>query len=230
MYEDYKATRKKKEDDFKQQIPLTKDIVEELGIPNLAAPGYEADDIIATFARKYQQNPDLKIDIYSADKDLKQLLAPNVFTIDPMREILTDTDAFVKEFNFQPEHILDYLSLVGDSSDNIKWVAGIWPKKASDLIIKYQTVENIYDHIDEITGDVKQKLIDGKESAIQSKQLIQLHTVAGIEETNIENFKLKPDFDHYKNVLVNNHNFHSIEKAINELKRKYETPQQQSLF
>jgi len=120
MYEDYKATRKKKEDDFKQQIPLTKDIVEELGIPNLAAPGYEADDIIATFARKYQQNPDLKIDIYSADKDLKQLLAPNVFTIDPMREILTDTDAFVKEFNFQPEHILDYLSLVGDSSDNIK--------------------------------------------------------------------------------------------------------------
>jgi len=120
MYEDYKATRKKMEDDFKQQIPLTKDIVEELGIPNLAAPGYEADDIIATFARKYQQNPDLKIDIYSADKDLKQLLAPNVFTIDPMREILTDTDAFVKEFNFQPEHILDYLSLVGDSSDNIK--------------------------------------------------------------------------------------------------------------
>ena len=120
MYEDYKATRKKMEDDFKQQIPLTKQIVEELGIPALAAPGYEADDIIATFARKYQKNPDLKIDIYSADKDLKQLLAPNVFTIDPMREIHTDTAAFVKEFNFQPEHILDYLSLVGDSSDNIK--------------------------------------------------------------------------------------------------------------
>lgn len=129
MYEDYKATRKKMEDDFKQQIPLTKQIVEELGIPALAAPGYEADDIIATLARKYGNksdpaNPnsgaDLKIDIYSADKDLKQLLAPNVFTIDPMREILTDTDAFVREFNFQPEHILDYLSLVGDSSDNIK--------------------------------------------------------------------------------------------------------------
>jgi len=73
-------------------------------------------------------------------------------------------------------------------------------------------------------------LIDGRESALQSKQLIQLHTVPEAESTEIANFKLKPDFDHYKNVLVNNHNFHSIEKAINELKKKYETPEQLSLF
>lgn len=229
-YPEYKANRKKMEDDFKHQIPITQKIVQELGIPNISAPGYEADDIIATFVHKYKENPDLMIDIYSSDKDLKQLLAPNVFAVDPMKGITIKTEDFVREFNFNPENILDYLSLVGDSSDNIKWVAGIWPKKASDLIVKYQTIDNIYAHIDEITGDVKQRLLDDKESAYQSRDLITLHTVKEVESTTIENFTLKMDFPHFKNVLVNQNNFHSIQKTLDELQKRFETPQQQSLW
>jgi len=94
----------------------------------------------------------MSIDIYSSDKDLKQLLRNNVFEIDPIKGIKTDTKLFLQEFMFEPRYILDYLALVGDSSDNIKGIAGIGPKQASELIKKYQTLDGIYAHIDEITG------------------------------------------------------------------------------
>lgn len=229
-YPEYKANRKKMEDDFKNQIPITKAIVEELWIPNIAAPWYEADDIIATLVRKYKENKELNIDIYSSDKDLKQLLDSNVFAVDPMKNVTTNTESFFQEYHFQPENILDYLALVGDSSDNIKWVAWIWPKKAEDLIVKYQNIDNIYAHIDEITWDVQTKLIEGKESAYHSRDLIQLTKVEDVFNTNIENFKIKLDFQHLKNVLVKNHNFNSMEKIIEEVRKKYEDPQQMSLF
>jgi DNA polymerase-1 len=85
----------------------------------------------------YKTDPDLVIDIYSSDKDLKQLLDHNVFCIDPMKNNRVDTKQFMQEFLFAPTLMLDYLALVGDSSDNIPGVAGIGPKKASDLIKKY---------------------------------------------------------------------------------------------
>lgn len=119
-FPEYKANRKKMDDDFRHQIPVTKQIVEEMSIPFLSVDGYEADDVIASIVRKFQDIPDLSIDIYSADKDLKQLLAPNVFAIDPIKNIKTDTKLFLQEFLFEPRYILDYLALVGDSSDNIK--------------------------------------------------------------------------------------------------------------
>ncbi len=230
MYAEYKANRKKMEDDFKQQIPLTKQIVEELWIPNITVEWYEADDIIATLARKYKSIEGMKIDIYSADKDLKQLIESNVYTTDQMRAITTNFDRFVLEFDFEPKYILDYLSLIWDASDNVKGVAWIWPKKASTLIIKYKTIENIYDHIEEITWDVKQKLLDGKESAFQSKELITLLNVEEAENTTIEDFKLSPEFDKYRDILIKQYSFNSLEKSIKELQKKYETPTQESLF
>jgi DNA polymerase-1 len=84
-YPEYKANRKKMDDDFKSQIPLTQEIVNQLGIPNLVVNTYEADDIIATLANNLKINSDLIIDIYSSDKDLKQLIDNNVFCIDPMK-------------------------------------------------------------------------------------------------------------------------------------------------
>ena len=84
-YPEYKANRKKMDDDFKNQVPVTKEIVEKLGIPNLVMPGYEADDIIYTLTEKYGKDKNLIIDIYSSDKDLKQLLDDNVFCLDAMK-------------------------------------------------------------------------------------------------------------------------------------------------
>jgi DNA polymerase-1 len=150
VYAEYKANRKKMDDDFKHQIPLTKAIVQEVGIPNITVDTYEADDIIATLVKTYKNTLDLVIDIYSSDKDLKQLLDVNVFEVDPMKGITVDTKFFLQEFMFEPIYILDYLALVGDSADNIKGVPGIGPKQASELIKQYKTIDNIYAHIDEV--------------------------------------------------------------------------------
>lgn len=229
-YPEYKANRKKMDDDFKNQIPWTQEIVEKLSIPNIVVPTYEADDIIYTLAKKYGQDTDVQIDIYSSDKDLKQLLADNVFCIDAMKGIATTIPLFVKEYGFEPKHILEYLALIGDSADNIKGVNGIWPKKASDLIQKYQTIENIYSHIDEITGDVKQKLIDGKEDAYKSRGLIELKEVQDVKDSALEYFKLELDFVNYKKVLVEEYHFASFDKTIDELKKKLQSPVQVGLF
>jgi len=119
-FTEYKANRKKMDDDFKNQIPWTQEIVEKLSIPNIVVPTYEADDIIYTLAKKYGQDTDIQIDIYSSDKDLKQLLAENVFCIDAMRGITTTVPLFIKEYGFEPKYILEYLALIGDAADNIK--------------------------------------------------------------------------------------------------------------
>lgn len=229
-YPEYKANRKKMDDDFKHQIPVTKDIVDQLWIPSLIVPTYEADDIIYTLAMKYKADTTMMIDIYSWDKDLKQLLAPNVFCVDSMKGIKTTTEAFIKEYGFDPIYILDYLALVGDSADNIKWITWIWPKKASDLIQKYQTIDNIYLHIDEITWDIKQKLIDGKDDAYTSRGLIELKPITEIEHTDLKNFALQLDFPTYKKVLVDECHFNSFEKTIDELKKKLQNPVQTGLF
>lgn len=218
------------DDDFRHQIPVTKEIVKELGIPFLSIDGYEADDIIASIVRKHQDEPNMSIDIYSSDKDLKQLLKNNVFEIDPIKWITTDTKLFLQEFMFEPKYILDYLALIGDSSDNIKWVAGIGPKQASDLIKKYQDLDGIYAHIDEVSGWLKQKLIDGKEDAYRSRDLIQLHTVPGVETMTLDQFVLPLDFTKMKDILVKRYGFQSFEKVIDEMKKKMESPVQMWLF
>ncbi|MCF7834530.1 5'-3' exonuclease [Candidatus Gracilibacteria bacterium] len=229
-FPEYKANRKKMEDDFKRQIPLTQELTNALGIPNLVVDTYEADDIIATLTKKYKSDQDLIIDIYSSDKDLKQLLDRNVFCIDPLKGIRTDTKLFLQEFMFDPKYILDYLALTGDSADNIKGVAGIGPKKASELIKKYNDIDGIYSHIDEISGDIKDKLIQNKEEAYTSRDLIQLHDIETLNEETISNFKLDLDFNKYKKILIEEYGFNSFEKPLNELKKKFETPTQNSLF
>lgn len=229
-FPEYKANRKKMDDDFIHQIPLTKQIVEELWIPFMTVDGYEADDIIASLVRKYQNEEDIIIDVYSSDKDLKQLLKSNVFEVDPIKWTRTDTKLFLQEFLFDPEYMLDYLSLIGDSADNIKGVSGIGPKQASELIKSYQTLDNIYAHIDDITGGLKQKLLDGKEDAYRSKDLIQLHTIPEIDKVALDQFKLSLDFDQTKKVLVQRYGFQSFEKLLDELKKKMMNPVQMGLF
>jgi len=229
-YPEYKANRKKMDDDFKNQVPVTKDIVEKLGIPNLVMPGYEADDIIYTLVEKYSKDKNLIIDIYSSDKDLKQLLDDNVFCLDAMKWVRTDTKLFLQEFMFEPKYILDYLALVGDASDNIKGINGIWPKKASDLIKKYQTIDNIYAHIDEISGEVKEKLVNEKEAAYKSRDLIVLRKIDEVEKYNLDNFKMEIDFEKFKKVLAGEYGFASFEKWLDDLKKKLYLPQQTGLF
>jgi DNA polymerase-1 len=98
QFPDYKAQRKKMEDDFKDQIPLLRQIVEELGIPSVAIPGYEADDILASFVWKYKTHPDVELYLYSGDKDLKQVLDDHVFIMDPIKNVPYSKHDFMNEF------------------------------------------------------------------------------------------------------------------------------------
>ena len=144
-YEEYKANRKKMEDEFKSQIPLVKELVNALWIPNITAPWYEADDIVSTLVSNYKDIPGLYLQVYTSDKDLKQFLAENIQIQDSLKNQTTSLLDFEKEYGFEPKRIVDYLALIWDAADNIKWVSWIGPKKALTLVQKYFLITyNIY--------------------------------------------------------------------------------------
>lgn len=230
QFPDYKGTRKKLEDEFKIQMPLVKTITETLGLPNLAAPGYEADDIIGTIVHAYKNDPDLNIQVYSSDKDLKQLLQPNITIIDPLKNQTTTLQDFELEWWFAPESIVDYLALIGDNADNIKGVAGIWPKKALDLIQIFGTIEEIYENLHLVQGEIKNKLISGKEDAFFSKKLIQLIPVPELDQISLEKYKLNLELENWERILIEERGFTGFKKFFEERKKKKTQPQQLGLF
>lgn len=227
-FEAYKANRIKLPDEFKRQIKAIKRITEELEIPALEMPWYEADDIIATLVKPC--DPELLYTVVSSDKDLKQLICQNVVQYDAMKEKTTDVQAFEEEFWFPPEQMLDYLALIGDSSDNVPWIPGIWPKSATDLIKKYGTLENIYEHLDECSPAVKEKLINGKESGFKSKHLIGLRQVPWMEGYDLEKFRFKLNTELCEKILIDERKFVSLQKHITPYKKEQYGGQQESLF
>lgn len=229
QYPEYKANRTKTPDDFKRQIPIIQEIVNKLKIPSLIAPGYEADDIIYSVAKKFWTQADMNVSIYSADKDLKQLLWEYVDIIDPMKNRRIKVKDFLQEFLFEPIYIVDYLALIGDSADNIKWVNKIGPKTAIKLVQEFKSLDNIYDNLDNIDEAVRNKLINGKKEAFESKKLIQLLDVPDLK-LELEDNKLVLDFFEYEDILVKETGLYSMSKVIQDLKNKFNTPEQTSLF
>ncbi|MBR4790262.1 MAG: DNA polymerase I [Treponema sp.] len=177
MYPEYKATRNKTPEDLHAQIPWICDILETLGIPTLQCDGYEADDIIATVAKKCgEQGATCKI--LSGDKDLMQLVDDNTLILKPESGAqtwkLTDADGVSAEWGVPPAQLLDLLSLYGDTADNVPGVHGVGVKTAAKLLADYKDLDGIYAHIEEIKGALHQKLVDGKENAYFSQKLIRL--------------------------------------------------------
>ncbi len=227
--EDYKATRVSMPDEFKWQMRMIKELVAQLQIPALEIPGFEADDIIATVSKTYQKRHDMGVKIVSSDKDLKQLLTDGVVMYDAMKNITTDQKSFQQEYGFPPASMLDYLTLVGDSSDNIKGVTWIGAKWAAKLVQEYHTIDNIYANIDKINGSIKDKLLAWKEQAYASKTLVTLMDTPGCD-TPLERRHCAYDFDMMKRILVEEYAFHSLEKIIDELKKQRQGGEQLSLF
>ena len=177
MYPEYKATRNKTPEDLHAQIPWICDILETLGIPTLQCDGYEADDIIATVAKKCcEQGATCKI--LSGDKDLMQLVDDNTLILKPESGAqtwkLTDANGVSAEWGVTPSQLLDLLSLYGDTADNVPGVHGVGVKTAAKLLADYKDLDGIYAHIEEIKGALHQKLVDGKENAYFSQKLIRL--------------------------------------------------------
>jgi DNA polymerase-1 len=193
-------------------------------------PWYEADDIIYSLVEKFKNDKNLTITILSSDKDLRQFLDWwNIIIIDPQRLKKIDKLEFIKKYWFEPKYIVDWLALVGDSSDNIPWVKWIGEKIATELIKKYKTIENIYHHLDTIPEKIRKKLIEWKEYAFKSKQLIKLLKVPWIENYKLSNFQINIDFDKLKKILIEEKGFKSFEKNLEELKKIY-SAKQMSLF
>ncbi len=176
-YADYKAGRKKMPDELVPQIPLLKEVLKQLGVMCVEKEGYEADDIIGTFARLGDENGDSTV-IITGDRDSFQLITENThvwFTKKGISDILELTPDNLKEnYGVEPYQVCDLKALMGDSSDNIPGVAGIGEKTAVSLIDKYGSLDGLYEHTDELKGKQQEKIVNGKESAYESQFLVTI--------------------------------------------------------
>ena len=182
-YESYKDGRAKTPDDLKIQMPYAREILDAMGIKYFELEPYEADDIIGTLSKKVLEDKKFNGTIISSDKDLLQLINEEVDVklLKQKDYIRYNRDVFYNEYGFEPIRMIDYKALAGDSSDNIKGVGGIGDKTAISLLQKYDTIENLYDHIDEIKGKTKEKLELDKESAYISKELATIYLEVPID-------------------------------------------------
>jgi len=170
----YKANRPPCPEDLKPQFSIVRQSAESLNLPILEKVGFEADDIIATIAKKSAAEG-YEVLIVSSDKDLMQLVTENIFMYDAMKSKFIGIPEVTEKFLVGPEKVLDILSLMGDSSDNVPGVRGIGPKTAAELIQQFGNLENIFLHLDEIKQEKRRQLLsDGAENAILSKSLIRL--------------------------------------------------------
>ncbi|QCI28571.1 DNA polymerase I [Caminibacter pacificus] len=189
IFKDYKANRPEAPEDLKVQLPIAIDLIKEMGFKMIEIPGYESDDIIASLAKK-AASQGIKVKIVSHDKDMYQLIDDDKIVIfDPIKKIEINEEKCMEKFGVHPKDFRDFQALVGDSSDNIPGVKGVGVKTAAKLINQYQTLENIYEHIDEIKGALKKKLIEGKENAFLSRELVTLKTDLFDKNLNLEEFK-----------------------------------------
>ncbi len=178
-YPDYKATRKPAPEDLHQQVNQVIEILTAMDIPMFQQVGYEADDIIGTIAKRESAKGN-RVRILSGDKDLMQLVDRNIHMLRPQAKgpgnILFDPAKVEENMGVRPDQIIDYLSLVGDSSDNVPGVTGVGAKGASQYLQKYGTLENLYEHREDLTPKQREKLELGWESAQFSKFLVTLVT------------------------------------------------------
>ena len=184
-YQDYKGTRDKTPSELVEQFGYVRELLDSYGIKYEEHFDYEADDIIGSYA-KLAEKAGLEVIIISGDKDLTQL-ASDTITIYYTRRGVTEVDHYTPEFinekyGLSPEQIIDMKGLMGDKSDNIPGIAGIGEKTAIKLLAEYKTVENVLDNIDNISGKkLKERLAEGKEDALLSKELATIFTEVPVE-------------------------------------------------
>ena len=220
IYDGYKSSRAVMPEDMVPQIQKIKEIIVALEIPLYILPGYEADDIVGTILKKTES---LGIESFAItpDKDYIQLITEKSKIIKPGKTAdkidIIDREKAIEIMGFEPELMIDYLALVGDSSDDIPGVSGIGPKTATPLIIEFGTLENIYKNLENIKSEsVKKKLIKDKEKAFLSKTLATIKTDVPIEFNLKQTEFQKPKLDNVNSIL-NELELKSIILKLNKL-------------
>jgi DNA polymerase-1 len=193
MYADYKANRSAPPEDLAKQFPYFEPLVQAYNIHGVRVPGYEADDIIGTLATKAAKEG-FKVVIVSGDKDMMQLISPDIRMLDTMKNKWFGVEEVEEKFGVTPDRVIDVMGLMGDSSDHIPGVKGVGPKTASELIHKFGSIQELYERIDEVDKvKLREKLVQDKEMALLSRQLVTINTSVKLEG-GIENLKFKsPD-------------------------------------
>ena len=195
IFKDYKGTRQETPPELREQFPIIKELLKKLKIAVFEMENIEADDIIGTLAKSSKTTKNL---ILSGDRDLLQLINTNTEVL-LTKHGTTSTksmtlESLKEEMHITPSQVVDLKALMGDNSDNIPGVKGVGPKTAQDLIEAYGTLENVYKHIDELKGSLKEKLIKDKEMAFLSYTLAKIKTDVELD-FKLENLKLHYPFD-----------------------------------
>ena len=203
-YEAYKGTRDKTPTELVEQFGYVRELIESYGIKYEEHLDYEADDIIGSYA-KIAEKAGLEVIIVSGDKDLTQLASDNI-TVYYTKRGVTEIDYYTPEFinekyGLTPQQIIDMKGLMGDKSDNIPGIPGVGEKTAIKLLTEYETVENVLENIDNISGKkLKERLTEGKEDAILSKKLATIFTDVPVDN-KIEDLTFKEDREKKKELF-----------------------------
>ncbi|MBP2159386.1 MULTISPECIES: DNA polymerase I [Asticcacaulis] len=174
MYDQYKAHRPPPPEDLIPQFPLIRDATRAFGLPAIELPGYEADDLICTYAH-IAKGQGFKVTIVSSDKDLMQLVDDDVTMLDPVKSTVVGREEVIEKFGVPPELVVDAQALIGDSADNVPGAPGIGVKTAAQLLIEYGNLDGILERAHEIKQEKRrQTLIDFKDQILLSRELVRL--------------------------------------------------------
>lgn len=212
-YDYYKGKRDETPDDLKKQFPVAKKILTAMGIKYFEIDGYEADDIIGTFAKKIDEEPEFIGTIISSDKDLLQLISEDVDVklLKQKDYIRMNKEVFFNTYGLEPIKMIDLKSLMGDQSDNIPGVKGIGEKTAIKLLQQYKSLDGVYENIDNIKGANHDKLVSDKDNAYMSYDIATIYREVPID-TNLENIKYQKEETEELINLFHDLDFHSFLK------------------
>lgn len=185
MYPEYKATRVKTPPELLEQFPRMHELVRALNLPLLVVPGVEADDVIGALARQAEA-ADMDVVVVSGDKDLMQLISDRVRMYDPNKDeakAWSGVEEVRARFGVKPAHVRDALALIGDSADNIPGVRQIGEVKARKLLSTYQSLENLYAHLDDISGKQREYLEQDRDQAFFARDLVTIKTDVPLDIT-----------------------------------------------
>ncbi|MEN0060229.1 MAG: 5'-3' exonuclease H3TH domain-containing protein, partial [Bdellovibrio sp.] len=213
LYTEYKANRTEMPEDLARQIPYIKQLAELLGVPSFEIPSYEADDIIGSLV-KWGRHHDMEVFIVSGDKDFGQLIQDHVWLYDTMKNVRYDAQGVFEKWGVRPDQFIDYLSIVGDTSDNVPGVKGIGEKGAIKLLQQFKSLEDIYANIDQVESkSVREKLIASQEMAFTSKKLVTICTDVPVSE-DYAAYRLQPFKAEELRTFLHELNFKSLEKTL----------------
>ncbi|MBM3894711.1 DNA polymerase I [Candidatus Dependentiae bacterium] len=183
MYPDYKKNRQAAPSDLLEQRHTIQLMCDAIQIPQVSVVGFEADDVIFTFANRFKDEVE-KIVVVSPDKDLRQLVSERCVVADPINRKTYTPEEFFKKYEFNPDLLSTYFALLGDSSDDIPGVAGIGDTRATALVKQFNSLEDLYENIEQVASPaVKKSLLAGRENAFISRELFTLKTVSNATQT-----------------------------------------------